>query len=58
MISKTMLNEYADDMVDTIKVLIGEIVDLRDALIETTESRDHWKARCEELEAANAQEAR
>ena len=52
-----MLNEYEKDVVSTVRALIGEIVDLRDELSEMTESRDHWKARCEALEAAKEPEA-
>ena len=58
MISKEMLKMKRDDAILSIDILVEEILHLRDALIEMTESRDYWKARCEELEAANAQVAR
>ena len=53
MISDEMLDRYERDAVSTIRALIGEIVDLKDALSEMTDSRDFWQKRCEKAEAEN-----
>ena len=57
MLSKTMIEDMRGDAYLSINILADEMENLRDALIEMTEQRDHWKERCEKLEAANAQEA-
>ena len=58
MISREMIDVYHKDAVVAVGVLADEMESLRDALIVMTQSRDHWKARCEKAEAANAQEAK
>ena len=58
MISKEMLKMKRDDAILSIDILVEEILHMMNKLKELTESRDYWKARCEELEAANAQVAR